>query len=1058
MASVSRGSPEDSPSKQAVIDSVHSERVDLARVLKKHTGIRRIVEELYPDSAHFIFELLQNAEDTGASEVSFALEEDCLSFEHNGRPFAEADILAITDVGEGTKFDDVDTIGRFGVGFKAVFAYTETPRIWSPTYSFEISELVLPSLIGDRIDLDSRTRFEFPFNNPKKPRSIAFKEVEEGLLALAETTLLFLSNIHAINWRVDGGQDGAILRIEHSDEHVEVLKESRGETTATSHFLRFSETVECLERQKVSLAFSLELLKKGKRYQPDEPLAAQFKIVPVIGQVAVFFPAEKETSGLRFHLHAPFVPELSRASIKATPANAPLFEQLASLSVAALHGVKALGFLTPDFLGVLPNQSDQLGERYTTIRKKITEAFNDEPLTPTFSKGHAPARHLLQAKASLKELLGQEDIEFLVDYTTTAPQWAASRALQGTPVEKFMSGLAIKDWDVDDFLEELSSKLDATYSFSPPDAAFLKWLSSKPADWMQQLYAMLASEPETKDELNQLSAAKIVRLMDGSLSVPNECYFPDDHGRYSKIVPCVDREVLDGGSSQKRKKFSKAFLSEIGVTEIGERQLVEALLDKNYASAEHTLKEKEHVAHLRRFMKLLEKEPSARSILQEHRIFLGDDMQWHKPGDIYLDSPYLDTGMSEYYEVLGLSSKTVQLHSLYQNLPIDTSKIASLAEKLGAKRSIPVKKSSCTNNPDWSYLCRVPGERNTSPINDDYVMIGFERLVSRKSIRVSRLIWNTMNQLGAKYLEARFRRNVSGGSRYAQSQLVHQLRNTAWVPQGDTFAKPSAARAGLLPEGFGFDAGSPWIKAIDFGGDVVRESEEARAQAAAAQARKSKREAAAAELGFDNPDDLEWLAELSELSEDERLEMREEMRRRKSAPDLPENEPSNPERRDARVREIAKDAQERETEKRSRSVSIGQGAVKEEAKEYLQHQYTGDDGLFCQVCEKPMPFVLDDGSPYFEAVEFLQEKELKKRHHQNYLALCPNHAAMFRHANGSKDIMKAMLLDLDDARLEVVLAQADCTIYFTKTHLADLKSAIHAEDEDESEDLRASSG
>ena len=49
---------------------------------------------------------------------AFELRCDCLSFEHNGRPFSEADILGITDVGEGTKFDDVDTIGRFGVGFR----------------------------------------------------------------------------------------------------------------------------------------------------------------------------------------------------------------------------------------------------------------------------------------------------------------------------------------------------------------------------------------------------------------------------------------------------------------------------------------------------------------------------------------------------------------------------------------------------------------------------------------------------------------------------------------------------------------------------------------------------------------------------------------------------------------------------------------------------------------------------------------------------------------------------------------------------------------------------
>ena len=30
-----------------------------------------------------------------------------------------------------------DKIGRFGVGFKAVFAYSETPHIWSPTFSFQ---------------------------------------------------------------------------------------------------------------------------------------------------------------------------------------------------------------------------------------------------------------------------------------------------------------------------------------------------------------------------------------------------------------------------------------------------------------------------------------------------------------------------------------------------------------------------------------------------------------------------------------------------------------------------------------------------------------------------------------------------------------------------------------------------------------------------------------------------------------------------------------------------------------------------------------------------------
>ena len=59
-----------------VLEEVRREREDLARVLKKHAGIRKIVEDLYPDSAHFIYELLQNAEDAGATEANFTLFED----------------------------------------------------------------------------------------------------------------------------------------------------------------------------------------------------------------------------------------------------------------------------------------------------------------------------------------------------------------------------------------------------------------------------------------------------------------------------------------------------------------------------------------------------------------------------------------------------------------------------------------------------------------------------------------------------------------------------------------------------------------------------------------------------------------------------------------------------------------------------------------------------------------------------------------------------------------------------------------------------------------------
>ena len=108
-------------------------------------GINRLLTELYPDNAHFIYELLQNAEDPEATIVEFELTDDSIKFVHNGkRLFSSKDVESITSIGNSTKRDDATSIGKFGVGFKAVFAYTNSPEIHSGEFHFRIRDLVVP--------------------------------------------------------------------------------------------------------------------------------------------------------------------------------------------------------------------------------------------------------------------------------------------------------------------------------------------------------------------------------------------------------------------------------------------------------------------------------------------------------------------------------------------------------------------------------------------------------------------------------------------------------------------------------------------------------------------------------------------------------------------------------------------------------------------------------------------------------------------------------------------------------------------------------------------------
>jgi hypothetical protein len=207
-----------------------------------------------------------------------------------------------------------------------------------------------------------------------------------------------------------------------------------------------------------------------------------------------------------------------------------------------------------------------------------------------------------------------------------------------------------------------------------------------------------------------------------------------------------------------------------------------------------------------------------------------------------------------------------------------------------------------------------------------------------------------------------------------------------------------------------------------------------------------QKDAGAKAAGFTDSHALERALRFTELPAEEQERILAERENAAHLAAVPDRDPANPARRAQNATAQAKDAPDRETEMRMRSVSIGREEVKDEAAEYLRRHYRNANGdMTCQICKGPLPFTLDDGSDFFERVEFLPD--LMKRHTQNYLALCPNHAAMYQYANASQEEVRESFQKLTDNELEVVLGQKDLTIYFSKIHVIDLKAVLQAEDD-----------
>lgn len=1021
-----------------IFEKVRADRLSLADVLKKHRGIRKLVEDLYPDNAHFIYELLQNAEDAGATEASFALEKNNLSFAHNGRPFTENDIWGITDIGEGTKAGDEDKIGCFGIGFKAVFAYTETPHVWSPTFSFRLFDMVLPETIASKPGLEQQTRFEFPFNSPKKAVGEAYAEIEFRLGSLAETTLLFLPSLRLIRWKVGDAATVEVERVHHSTYHVEVLKKAEGRVEARSHLLLFEQPVEGLTKKRLAIAFHLDFLPKVDFFEPKKPLAKQMKIVPANpGCVAVYFPAEKETSGLRFHLHAPFVPEVSRASVKETVANEPLFQQLAELTAASLDKIRTFDLLNADFLQVLPNPRDDLGCRYKCIREAIVHAMNNQPLTPEHFGKHAPANRLLQARAAFKELLSDEDLAFLVGGNggeEQPPQWAIGATQQNSRIDHFLKGLAIRNWDV----AEIAKKLNAFTTDGHAETSnspFYAWLEKKPLDWHQRLYALLSEHLARRDYpgIFYAKSFKIVRLSDGDYRTGSRCFFPSDGVEHDEVMPRVARAVYTSGKNEQQQKAARAFLEEIGVREVGEAEQVEAILQRRYRGASFEPRDQD----LERFVALVEREPQKAKIFAESCIFQSTDGKWRRPCQVFLDKPFLDTGLSAYFQVFGDDAPKSAIAQRYEKGEVQIERLVKFAKAVGAQELLAIETTKCRGNPKWHYLHEVNGDLYTDwAIDQDYAVPCLDTALAQPTLELSRLVWRTLCSLSpyACVWQATYQKNRANGSRTADSQFAHVLTTSAWVPQTNgssvSFVRPTDAASELLPGGFPFDKTYPWLSKIRFG-----ETNQQVVQ-------KLQAHDAAREWGFRDADTLERAQQFATLPQDEQEWLLAESRRRQSR-QLPRHEPRDPDRRAERVRQEAVHAPPKTFEERTRSVSVGRDDIKKHVEPYLLGQYTIDGEMICQICKKQLPFKLDDGKWYFEKVELLVD--LAKHHHQNYLALCPNHAAMFQHANGSKEMLRDLFSQVEGNELEVVLAQQETTIYFTGTHIVDLKAVIDTE-------------
>ena len=1024
--------------------------------LGKDTASRKSQVNMYSDFSHFVFEILQNADDHEATKIKFKLSPEELIIEHNGIPFKEKNVKAISYFGKSTSRDDLVKTGCFGLGFKSVFAITATPSIHSGDENFLIYGLYRLKALQPPKDLKNGiTRICLPFNHPEeKPdfvealtkKTTAFKEISNRLKESDMNTLLFNHNILEIKWSIQDKQgnkkNGHYLRDDQNKFKLKIsndLQTRRTEITDGDNldtYLVYSRPIHWHNKsyKPVDIAFYL------KKENEKEVIYSSLK------PLFVLFPTTVDTH-MGFLINGPFRTPAHRETVsQKDDFNKFLFQEIAMLITDTLIELRQKGLLTISLLETLPIKIQHFPEKsmFYPIAETVRNAFKNEKLLPANDEGVfvSSGNAKLARSSELRKLLTCNQLKELFQHDNDI-RWLSGAITQDRTSglrSYLMEGLSVEEIRPERFVQLITDK----------------YLEMQSDDWIVQFYNFLdrgkSNLWEKSDSI--LRQKKILRLENNSHVIP----FKSDGTPNAYLPPSVETNF----STIKRNIFENEgaanFLKKLGIIEPGLFAETIEILNK-YAEDGGKVDYNENIKDLKKIKKCLEKpnRDSSASSLSKLKILFGklglsklvdnitepvkinptefiplvlnsirilrafncEKKQYRRPSEMYYDTPELRI----YFQN---NSGTWFLSDDY------SSEFKTLFQRLSINKEPKVTKK--TPNNGFVIISKSPRyhKRGLNGFDPDIKVDGLENAILNISIEKSEFIWNsiaiTHSACIRGVVESSGRKTYENSTQKKQiSDFGRLLIESAWLPDTDgNFHRPGDLGLDDLPVSFVKD--EKLAKQLRMKQNI---SVELLKKAGISQAT------------------FKLAQELENQPTDIQNQIKTLLQNKSGGkPAFPTQKSPNPERRKEKIRTRHDGADDKTYEKKERSVKTSRPNY--DPKIWLENRYTNDDQkLVCQMCANEMPFKLKDGSYYFEAVQV--SDDFTKENHELYLALCPLCAAKFRYlVKKDQSKMDSFLGNVKETKenfeipieLGVLGVNSPHSIRFVETHLRDLKTIL----------------
>ena len=654
----------------------------------------------------------------------------------------------------------------------------------------------------------------FPFNNPQKTNEHAYSEIKYAMNHLQDNTLLFLDSISKIKYQ-DESISNTIERV--NDGEVKVMISNSG-SNSISEWLRFKKYLPKSEKLYVSVAYQISEDETNKKHS----------VVPIDGKVSIFFPAEKETSNLKFHLHAPFASTVARDSIKDLKENGELRDLIATLTCESLEYIKNHDLLDFNFLKCLPIEDDNIPAFYKPILDGLVKVFNNLNYAPTEDGLFVPAVNCYRSSKNIRNIIDTEMLKVLNDIPKDSSiYWIKNPSQKNNREDKFLQSLNIKPINPEDLPELLEVfNTYASWRMKNYDEEDLKFiLESKSNNWVKGLYDLLY-DLYKKNDIDIDSLKFLIKIEDNTFNIDEEnCYFKNEADDAIGNTNYVHSDVYEKDPNAKNQN-SRLFLEVLGVKEIDLEEKVKMIIDEFYGYyREQDISDTKHLNHWRLFIRYF-KEKGDASLFADQQVLYNSQRELVTPDKILLDRPFLETNLQL---IDGKIGGYHILNQLYEKISYKDT-FLSLITILKANVTIPIEERCIYRHRDYLKLYEK-GNTSNKTIADDYKIHNLDQILVDKSPEISNLVWKTMIKADKKVLKARYQRIKTSNMNIAPSTLIYDLMDTPWIPdKKGKFYKPCDISREMLPDEFVYDNANGWLSAIKFGEAIIKNDEDYKAK------------------------------------------------------------------------------------------------------------------------------------------------------------------------------------------------------------------------------------